>query len=339
MAFAAYFVFNEAVRGGSHVVVPDVVGLPVTEASYLLAEAGLEVGKQTQVVSNRFPEYHVVLQRPAAKKVIRSGRKVNLTISAGKQFVEAPNVVGRSFDGAVRELESRRLVSGTIARIPHEAERDVVLAQDPGAGLEVPVGGEVNMLLSDGPAAAPLYMPDLVGEAVGAAMDLLVSLNIKVIPYAVDRVGADYDVILEQHPKPGTFLHEGQVASIDLRPLPSTALPNLRRKVEVVYTVPGTSFNPEIRVDVVDSGGGRKTVFPRTSDYVDGAPPRLQPGTKITIPVSFSEQATVEFYADGELNLSYYYEGSAAPVVTDYGASSGFAPPSGGRGPFGAPPV
>lgn len=318
MAFSAYFVFTEAVKGGGHVIVPDVVGLPVTEAAFLLAEEGLEVGKQEQVVSNRLPEYHVILQRPAANKVVRSGRKVNLTISAGRQLEEAPNLVGTDFKAALQALEGTRLLAGTIARIPNEAQRDVVLAQDPAASRELPTGGEIHLLLSDGPAAAALYMPDLIGTPVTEALDLLVSLNIKVIPYAIGRAGADYDVVLEQNPEAGTFLHENQVVSIDVRPLPSTVLPNVRRKVEVVYTVPATSYNPEVRVDVVDQGGGRKVVFPRKSDYIDGEAPRLQPGTKITIPVSFSAEATVEFYADGEIDLSYRFKGNEEPVVTDY---------------------
>ena len=41
MGFSAYFVFNEAVKGGVYVLVPDVTGMPITSAANILAQAGL----------------------------------------------------------------------------------------------------------------------------------------------------------------------------------------------------------------------------------------------------------------------------------------------------------
>ena len=52
MAFAAYFVFNELVKGGGYVNVPDIVGLNITKASNELASVGLEIGSQNLVPSH-----------------------------------------------------------------------------------------------------------------------------------------------------------------------------------------------------------------------------------------------------------------------------------------------
>ena len=159
MAFAAYFVFNEVVKGGVHVEVPDVVGLPVTQAAFVLAEEGLEMGTQKQVVNDRFPEYHVMLQRPASMKIVRSGRKVNLTISAGRQEIDAPNLLEKDLETALTELKALRLTEGALAYMPSDAAKGTVIAQDPAPSRSVAVGGEISLLVSDGPALKAILMP------------------------------------------------------------------------------------------------------------------------------------------------------------------------------------
>lgn len=326
MALAGYFVFNEAVKGGGHVVVPDVVGLPVDRAQLVLAEAGLEIGAQQQVASDRFPEYHVMLQRPPADRVVRTGRKVQLTVSAGKQLESAPELVGQTLEAAVRQLESTRLLVGAIARMPHESSRDTVLGQDPPARSSVPTGGEVHLLVSDGPGAAPVFMPDIQRMPVRQAMDLLASLGVQAVPYTVENPGADYEVVLAQRPEPGTLLYPDQTVSFDVRPLPTTVLANAKRTVSYEYVVPEQFRDVELRIDVVDQNGVRNTIFPLPVHYRDGKPLRLSSGARISDTVAFTEEVTIEFYVNGVIERSYYYQGAASPVVTVYGGPANTQP-------------
>src|SRR5690606_6905477 len=137
---AAFLVFNRAVEGGDYVVVPDVTGLPVTQAANLFAAKGLEIGEQRQVVSDRVPEYHVLLQRPSPNRVIRAGRKISLTISAGREAAPAPDLRGTPLSDALARLDATRFIPGTIARIPDPAPRDTVLGQDPEPSVPLAVG-------------------------------------------------------------------------------------------------------------------------------------------------------------------------------------------------------
>ena len=329
MAASAYFVFNEAVKGGGFIVVPDIVGLPLNKASNVLVESGLEIGKQRQVINERYPEYHVMLQRPAANRVVRSGRKVHLTISAGTRYEAAPYLVGRSLETAQHELESARLRLGSVARIPDNANRDVVLAQDPPAGRDVASGAEVHVLVSAGPLVRQIFMPDLVGKTVDQAMAMLAGMGVHAVPYHVDRPGAEYDVVLSQNLKAGTLLHEGQSVNFDVRLLQTTQLPETRRRVSLQYTVPSHPDRVQLRVDIVDIKGDRATVFPLARHYVNGKPPRLLPGTRITIPFSYYQEATVEIYLNGVHRTSYYYRGNDRPEIQE------FASPSSVRSGFG----
>lgn len=325
MAAAAYLVFNEAVKGGGYVTVPSITGLPLTQAANVLAESGLELGTQTQVVSNQLPEYHVMLQRPAARKVIRTGRKVHITISSGKRLQVPPDLVGKDLASALSELGSTRFIAGAIARMPDDSPKDFVLAQDPASTREVTLGSSVHLLVSDGPASKPVHMPDLMGVTIEDAMDQLALERIQVDLLSVTRPGADYNVVLGQSLDPGSLLYEGQVVELNVRLLPNTSLANIKYTVDVDYTVPFTSSNPEIRVALVDIAGRRKTIFPLAHHFVDGKAPRFTAGSTITVPdVVYSEQATVEFYSDGDLDRTYFYDGNSAPVIT--GAERGGGP-------------
>ena len=156
---------------------------------------------------------------------------------------------------------------------------------------------------------------------------ILADLNLSLIPYSVNRAGEEYEVVLAQAPEPGTLLHEGEEVSFDVRLLPSSFLPNARRLVEVRYTVPPRSAPVLIRVELVDQRGESTLLYPTEQEhYVDGRPPRVPPGYTITIPaIAFSNEATVDFFIDGALHASYYFEGDADPVITinEIGSAAG----------------
>ena len=334
MGFAAYFVFNEAVKGGGHVEVPDVVGLPMTQAATVLANATLEVGEQTQVASDRFPAYHVMLQRPAAGKVVREGKRIRVTVSAGTDQESVPALTGQTLESARAGLERTRLAMGSVCRIPNDAPRDTVLSMDPRPGLEVPTGSEVHFLVSDGSEEdkRATFMPDLIGAHVKVAMTQLEALDVNVVPIMVDRP-VEYDKILSQQPENGELLQPGATVRFEYRPANTTNLPGAQRRISLRFEVPNTSFNPEIRVDAVDKNGSRGQIYPRAEDYRNGAPPRFSPGSVIPFTFDFEDELTLEFYADGQLDTTYYYEGRRDPVITNHSQPEFIEPPVDGAEP------
>ncbi|MCH8204840.1 MAG: PASTA domain-containing protein [Candidatus Hydrogenedentes bacterium] len=326
MGISAYFVFNQAVKGGHPVLVPDVTGLPITRAANVLSEAGLELGTQKQIMSDRVPEFHVIMQRPSANRVVREGRKVSLSISADRQYENAPNLVGKRLDQALQQLAETQLRPGSVARLSSDAPADTILAQDPEARAPISKGSEIHLLVSDGPKAKPIFMPDILGKSMEEAQLILASLDVAVVPYKVNRAGEEYEVVLGQAPEPGTLLRAGQEVSFDVRLLPSSFLPNARRLREVIYTVPQRPAPVLIRVELVDQRGESTLLYPKPDLYVDGRPPRLPSGYTITIPaIAFSNEATVEFFLNEALHTSYYFEGDADPVITvnQLGAAGG----------------
>jgi serine/threonine-protein kinase len=320
MAGAGYYVLNEALRGGSHIEIPDVTNRPITEAYYLLAAKGLESGEQKMVADERVPKYYVINQRPAAGKIVRTGRRVFLTVSAGSQALAPPNLVGKTLDKAEEEVRRSDFSLGTVARLPHDTPRDTVLAQDPMPTNLIPDGARINLLVSDGQPVRAFIMPDIQGKPVDEAMALLAPLNVKPVPNPLNLPDQPPDVVLDQVPLPGTIVQEGDRVIYGVNPSGQVNLPDAQRWTkEIAYVVPNSWFEREVRIDTIDRNGARKIMFPLEKHYVDGAPPRFSSGYTIYIPqIAYIDKVTIEIYLDGQLVQSYTFEGDGEPLIAQY---------------------
>jgi beta-lactam-binding protein with PASTA domain len=316
MGAAGLYVFNTAVVGGEYVTVPNITQMSVTQASFELGKVGLSMGKQTPMFSDQVPAYHVISQRPEAGSVVRAGREVFPTVSEGAEVQPTPNFVGKTVDEVERGL-AKGVRLGSKAWIHHSAARDRVIAQDPPPSRPLKAGEEVHLLLSKGPTRSIFTMPDIVGLPVQEAMNLLAPMEVSVVANRVDNPNARTDTVLDQAPPPGTMLQKGDPVSYDVRASGDIALPNARRKVVVAYTVPGSWFEREVRIDVIDRTGKRQTVLPSEKQYAAGERPKFKPKSTIRLPLSFYDELTVEVYVDGEKTRTYYYEGDEPPVITD----------------------
>ena len=329
MAGVAYYVFNEAVQGGDLVTVPDITGMSITQAANIVTQSGLTLGTQRQVLNEQVPEYHVILQRPTPNTVVRSGRKVNLTISQGREFVQTPTWIGKSLETALNEIESSRFLSGSIARMAHRSPRDTVLAQDPSPSMQIALGREIHLLVSEGPESQAVMMPDLIDKSLEEVQLILASMNVQAVPYKITRPGEEYEVVLGQHPQPGTVLIDGQEVTFDIRLRPTSFLPNARRKVSISYVVPLGATEVEVRVEAVDEAGRHKIIYPQISDYINNRPPLLLPGSTMTFSdIAYANETTIEFYIDRRRHRSYYYSGDNDPVITDHQATQDDTPKS-----------
>jgi beta-lactam-binding protein with PASTA domain len=318
MLGVAYYVFTQAVQGGELVSVPDITGKSITEASNILTQHGLELGSQRQVVNEKVPEYHVIVQRPTPNTVVRQGRKVNLTVSQGRAEVRTPSLIGKNLEEAFTAIEDARFSNGSVARVSDSSPRDTILAQDPGPSMGINVGTEIHLLVSDGPKKEVMLMPDLMGLTLDRVQLMLASMDVQVVPYVVDNPGQSYEVVLNQYPKPGTTLQANQEVTFDVRLRPTSDLPNARRKATIKYTVPATNeFTTEVRVETIDETGRRTVIYPRISDYIDSRPPRFQPGQQFTLTdLAYTNEITVEFFANSVLHQSYDFSGGNDPIIT-----------------------
>ncbi|MFP4501304.1 MAG: PASTA domain-containing protein [Candidatus Hydrogenedentota bacterium] len=314
VAASGYFVYTEALEPDDTVVVPNILDLPITEASSLIAEAGLDIGKQIQAPHDVVPKYHVIAQRPPAGHVVRVGRQITPTVSLGADSEMAPDLLRKSRKEAEREIKSARFRLGAVSRIVDNAPRDTVLAQDPPAGTNVPRHADISLLLSAGDQQDGAFMPDIQDKPVREINSILAPFRVYLKPNIVDMPNAPTDVVLNQSPPPNTLIQPDTVVTYDVMPSGNITLPTDIYRTEVRHRMLFDYHDKEVRIDVVDHEGNRETMQKYTPSFEEEARQTRVAGSRIRIVVPYVGEATVEIYVDGELVQSYYLSEGAKPV-------------------------
>jgi beta-lactam-binding protein with PASTA domain/glutamine amidotransferase PdxT len=212
--------------GPANVLVPGLLGLPQGEAEQAIADAGLSVGPFSTGFSNTIAPGNVMGQSPDAGSSVPPGTAVSLVISEGASDVQMPGLVQLTEAEAVAQIEAAGLQVGAVTReYSDSVPSGVVMSQDPAAESSVPLGTEVSLVVSLGPA--PVAVPDVVGLTMAQARLALTAKNLSVaLP-----VGGEFsetiprNVVIRQDPEPGTSLPAGSSVALVRSLGPATTEP------------------------------------------------------------------------------------------------------------------
>lgn len=150
--------------GGRRVLVPDVQGRKIEDAKDILEKAGLRSRISFASHTKDFPESTVFSQNPKPGSLVKKGRKIELMMSKGPQFVYVPYCIGNSLRGAMLMIERSGLSMGQVAKVrqPNTYPGEII-ASEPPPGSRILKGSKVNLLVSEGVPVAMLVVKDLVG--------------------------------------------------------------------------------------------------------------------------------------------------------------------------------
>jgi beta-lactam-binding protein with PASTA domain len=159
---------------GHEVTVPNLVGMTVIEAERTSLAGGLQLQVERQYYSPNVPEGRIMSQVPDAGTRVRRGWQLRVAQSLGPQRVAIPDVTGQTSRAAELNIERRGLELGTTAIIPMtRVAQDQVIAQSPPANASGVAAPRISLLLSAVPAPAAYVMPNLVGQSLGSATQIL----------------------------------------------------------------------------------------------------------------------------------------------------------------------
>ena len=224
-----FFIFRLAGGAGEEVefaTVPDVVGLPSQEALEIVREFGFEPQPGTEF-SDEFEPGTVIRTEPPGGTEAEVGSVVLVVISQGAEFFPVPPVVGRPFDEATRLIEEAGLTVGLVDERPDaNFEAGVVAEQSPSAGVEVPAGSPVNLVVSTGPETFEL--PDLTGIPERDATAQLGRMGLQWTINEEHHDEVPQGVVIRTDPEAGAQVVSGDVVLlvISLGP-PPVEVPNL----------------------------------------------------------------------------------------------------------------
>ncbi len=190
--------------GPRQVAVPDVVGAGAPEAVAALEEADLSATERTTHDAS-VPEGAVIATDPAPGSTVDEGSEIVVTVSLGPTPISVPELTGTTLSSArsaLAELDLELVVAER--RFDDDADRDRILAQEPGPEAVLFAGDAVEVVVSDGPR--PVELPNVRGERVADAVATLEALGFEV---EVERRGGfsaflNPDRVYDQDPGPGS---------------------------------------------------------------------------------------------------------------------------------------
>jgi beta-lactam-binding protein with PASTA domain len=162
------------------VTVPDVTKLALTEADSLLTTYGLRFKVSDRRSNSAYPADYVIDQTPAASEIVKPNRKIYLTVNTvSTPKVEVPKVLNLSLRNAKIQLQNYGLTVGTIS---YESSRfkSSVLRQSVPPGKTVPKGTVVNLAVSDGLGEKMVAVPNIIGERLAEAQQMLRTAGLRV---------------------------------------------------------------------------------------------------------------------------------------------------------------
>ena len=150
-------VFDTAGEGeGETVAVPNVVGLSQSAAESTVTSEGLIIGTVALAYSDTVAEGSVISHTPVAGSRVPPGSLVDLLVSLGPEPVTVPNVVGLEESFAQSAITIAGLTVGTVAaQFSDMMPAGQVMSQSPIAGIPVPLGTAIDLIVSKGPAVGP----------------------------------------------------------------------------------------------------------------------------------------------------------------------------------------
>ena len=204
------------VQEGRTTKVPDVQGMPLPDPLNLLTQQGL-VGKEAEIREDKqYPEGTVAAQNPVAGSVVKFGRGVYLTVSGGAPSIRMPALRGRSLRDATLTLERFGLRVGDIQyQVSPEYPENTIIEQSVPEGKEISSKNVISLIVSQGPSADRIPVPNLVHKSLAEAERALLNTGLAVgkVTYQVN-LSMLPNTVLDQYPRPGGFASKGDAVDL-----------------------------------------------------------------------------------------------------------------------------
>ena len=155
------------VRHGQVRFLPNVVGLPYSEAVSVLKKEGFRCERTNVTHTQEYPPDQVFEMYPKAYSRVKKGRIIQLTVTAEERMVPVPDLIGKSLRAAEIEVQRAGLAIDTIMNTYNDDfEPGVVTWQKPRGDNLLRRGSSVSLMVSLGQAPLSYYVPSVVGMGV-----------------------------------------------------------------------------------------------------------------------------------------------------------------------------
>lgn len=182
LSLLVFFLFLEGLdmltKHGQYLRVPNVKGKKMSQAVEILERQGFDVVVQDSVYYDTLPPLQVMKQFPDPEATVKVNRTVYLTVNRmTAPSIPMPNLMGMTFRNAELELRMRGLKLGDTSYVPDIAKNAVKDQRVGGmtirAGVPIPMGTRISLVLGAGIGNEDMSVPDLFGMPYTEAVALL----------------------------------------------------------------------------------------------------------------------------------------------------------------------
>lgn len=160
-------------RQGSETEVPNVIDLSHQAAEAQLREADLGVAMAGEEYDSKRPKGTVMNQIPSGGAIVKTGRRILLTLSKGSASAQVPKLEGFTLREARLLLEKEGLQPGGIIWYTDETRPDGVVIQSvPPAGTVMRLNAEVRLIVNRVESEMMVRVPSFVGLDLDRARNL-----------------------------------------------------------------------------------------------------------------------------------------------------------------------
>jgi len=197
-------------NGPTTVKVPDVVGIPETDAKRRIKGADLRAQVERES-SAKVPDGTVIRTDPGPGRLTERNSSVTLFVSSGPSESVVPNVVGEDQESAVARIRAEGL-SAIVRERASSEQLDTVVDQTPAAGQRVDEGSSVTIFVSDNTVRE---VPDVTGLTQDDAESQLrdAGFAVGVRTRSTDQPDED-GIVLSQSPSGGAERRERATVTI-----------------------------------------------------------------------------------------------------------------------------
>lgn len=232
--FTFFFVYLPwSTNHGEAIEVPNLNGMSSQEAIETLENMGLdyEVSDSTYLPDKAPLSVHA--QYPKEGSIVKSGRKIYLTIiTENAPLASMPDVVGRSSSSATNQLQMAGFIVSGLKMIPAIEKNTVLKVELDGRevrlGDRIPKGTKLTLVVGDGLGNQLLETPNLVGMSLEDAKLVLEGSSLRIGSVLNDAGGSTTEgIVVQQRPEIGTKIKAGDVVDIWVSENPATSPSNL----------------------------------------------------------------------------------------------------------------
>lgn len=155
-----------------------VTGKNIDDVKVSLLTIGLTPEIQYEE-STEYAEGIVMKASVSEGTMVPEGTHIILTVSAGSQGIEVPDVVGLSEAEAVSGLEQKGFVVAKTEAFDKYIKAGSVISQSPAEKEKVPAGTTITICISKGVENEKVQVPNLIGKDEMEAMSLLVEAGLQ----------------------------------------------------------------------------------------------------------------------------------------------------------------